>query len=164
MLRGAVEEGTELGLRVKPLMDGGQLVSDEIVLGIIEERLGREDCRDGFVLDGFPRSVGQAEGLERILEAGGGSGGSDCLIVLEAGEEVLKGRIRFRSEETGGARSDDTDEVMRERLEVYARHTLPVLDFYEKRGTDIKRVECGGSVESIAEEICTWLDKKKGVG
>ena len=120
---------TELGRRAKDIMDRGQLVGDDVMLGIIRERLGREDCQRGYILDGFPRTIPQAEALDDIL---GQTAAPPVLIAnLELDEDELRRRISGRRGED--QRSDDSEETMLNRFQVYQKQTAPLLDYYGKR-------------------------------
>ena len=114
MLRSAIDSGTELGMKAKQIMDAGQLVSDEIIVGMISERMAEDDCANGVILDGFPRTVAQAEALDAML---GGRGVSlDKVIEIQVDEVALFARIEKRAAETGAARSDDNADVLAQRL------------------------------------------------
>jgi adenylate kinase len=133
MLRAAIAAGTDLGKRCQAIMDRGDLVSDEIVVGIIAERLDKPDCAKGAVFDGFPRTIAQAEALDRML-AGRGSQ-IDAVIELKVDDEAMVGRMETRVKENpGSARADDNPETLRNRLQVYHRNTAPLLDFYRAQG------------------------------
>src|SRR5262245_37626026 len=129
MLRAAVAAGTELGKRAKPIMDRGDYVPDEVVIGIIAERLDMPDTARGVVFDGVPRTPGQAEALDRMLSSTGKK--IDRAIELKVDDEALVGRVAQRSLETGGTRGDDTPETLRKRLQVYHANTAPLLAFYD---------------------------------
>jgi adenylate kinase len=149
ILREAVQDGTPLGSVAKAAMDAGRLVSDDVMIGIVEERLAREDARHGFVLDGFPRTVEQASALDRLMD------GRGTLVVLDVvvPEDVLVRRLATRRicgkcgsnaaihwtttcEKCGGklvTRVDDGDEIVRKRLQVYQRQSKPLVDYYSMR-------------------------------
>lgn len=146
MLREAVGEGTELGLRAKEIMDAGQLVGDEIMLGIVKERLQQVDCRDGFILDGFPRTIPQAEALDDILLAE--SAPPVVIVNLEIGDQELIQRIQGRREEDN--RDDDREETVRARLKVYNQKTKPLLDYYQDR---VKALTGTGAPEEVFERL-----------
>jgi adenylate kinase len=151
ILREAVQEGTPLGSIAKATMDAGRLVSDDVMIAIVKERLSRDDARCGFVLDGFPRTVEQAAVLDRMME------GRGPLVVLDVvvPEDVLVKRLATRRicdrcgtnadvdwvgtcQKCGGslvARTDDGDDIVRERLKVYQRQSKPLVDYYSARGT-----------------------------
>jgi len=132
MLRTAIAQGTELGLKAKAIMDAGDLVADDIILGMIRERLQSDECANGVILDGFPRTVAQAEGLDEMLAEIGM--GIDHVIEMQVDEAALFARIENRANETGGARSDDTAEVLEKRLKVYHDSTAPILPYYRGKG------------------------------
>jgi adenylate kinase len=133
MLRAAVAAGTELGKKSKAVMDRGDLVPDDLVIGIIAERLDKSDCAKGVIFDGFPRTVAQAKALDAML-AGRGRG-IDAVIELRVDDEAMVGRMESRVRDNpGAARADDTPETLRKRLGVYRQNTAPLLDFYRRQG------------------------------
>ena len=132
MLRAAIAQGTELGLKAKAIMDAGDLVADDIILGMIRERLQSDECANGVILDGFPRTVAQAEGLDEMLAEIGKC--IDHVIEMQVDEAALFARIENRANETGGARSDDTAEILEKRLKVYHDSTAPILPYYRGKG------------------------------
>jgi adenylate kinase len=136
MLRAAVKAGTPVGLRAKAVMDAGGLVSDDIVVGIVADRIAEPDARDGFILDGFPRTVAQAEALERMLRERGLK--LDAVIELAVDEEAVAARMAQRVRETiaagGAARADDTPEAFRVRLAAYREQTAPLSAHYRAKG------------------------------
>jgi len=155
MLRSAIAAGTELGKRCKAIMERGDLVSDEIVVGIISDRLDQPDCVRGAVFDGFPRTIAQAQALDTML-AGRGSQ-IDVVIELKVDDEAMVGRMESRVKESGGsARADDTPETLRRRLEVYRRNTEPLLAFYGAQGK-LKTVDGMAPIPQVASEIRTIL-------
>ena len=155
MLRSAIAAGTELGKRCKANMERGDLVSDEIVVGIISDRLDQPDCVRGAVFDGFPRTIAQAQALDTML-AGRGSQ-IDVVIELKVDDEAMVGRMESRVKESGGsARADDTPETLRRRLEVYRRNTEPLLSFYGAQGK-LKTVDGMAPIPQVASEIRTIL-------
>lgn len=132
MLRAAVDAETDVGRRAKGLMARGDLVPDDVVVAIVEERIAEADCADGFILDGFPRTVRQAEALEAMLHRHALE--LDAVIQLVVDEAALSGRVERRAAESGGSvRADDTVEALHNRLEVYRRQTAPLIEYY--RGT-----------------------------
>lgn len=167
ILRDAVQSGSDMGVAAKIVMDAGRLVSDEIMIGIITERLSRPDAADGFVLDGFPRTVGQAEALDDWL-----SGPAPLVVVdIEVPEETLVRRLGFRRicskcgttaspaeivcGKCGGAlvqRRDDNLDVVRERLRVYARNTQPLVEFYQRRPS-FRSVDGDQTQDHVAADI-----------
>ena len=133
MLRAAVAAGTEVGLKAKAVMDAGGLVSDEIVVGIIRDRIGEADAQKGFILDGFPRTLAQAEALDQMLAEN--RIGLDAVIELRVDQSRLVSRIINRAEEAKAAgqpvRKDDDPEVFKQRLEAYKRDPAVVIHYYE---------------------------------
>ena len=158
MLRAAIAAGSELGSRCKAIMDKGNLVTDEIVVGIIAQRLDAPDCADGVVLDGFPRTISQAESLDKLLSAL--SSPIDAVIELKIRDAALVDRIAKRSRETGGTRGDDTPETLRNRLEVYHKNTAPLLDFYARQGK-LKTVDGMASIPEVSAAIRRVLEGLK---
>lgn len=148
MLRAAAAAGTPVGKKAKAIMDRGELVPDDVMIEIISGRLDRPDTAKGFILDGFPRTVAQAEALDRLLEERGTT--IDAIMQITVDEKVLHDRIATRSRETGGARGDD--ESTATRLEVYRRQTAPVADYYGKKGLLIQ-VDGMGTVDEVAAVI-----------
>lgn len=158
MLRGAVAAGTPIGLKAKAIMDRGDLVSDEVVIQIISDRLDQPDAKAGVILDGFPRTVAQAEALDRLLADKNMS--LAAVIELEVDEAALVARIEKRAAETGGARADDTVETLRNRLQVYRDQTAPIIPYYREKGA-LKSVDGMGTVEDVAAAIAGILDAAK---
>ena len=150
MLRAAIDAGTELGLRAKEIMDRGDLVSDEIILGMIAERMDSPDCANGVILDGFPRTVAQAEGLDAMLEQRGLA--LDHVIEISVDEDALFARIESRAAETGGSRADDNAETLRKRLAVYHENTAPLLPYYDGKGL-LKTVDGMNSIDEVGQAI-----------
>ncbi|MEE3328034.1 MAG: adenylate kinase [Myxococcota bacterium] len=153
MLRAAVAAGTEIGLQAKAVMDAGQLVSDEIVIGIARERLSEPDAAKGFVLDGFPRTLDQAVALDGILDEIG-SPVECCLAITVETEEVVQ-RLLKRAELEG--RADDNEETIRERMRVYDAQTAPLLEYYGKKGL-VKEVLGMGSIDSVSASLMAALE------
>lgn len=150
MLRKAIADGTELGLKAKAIMDAGDLVADEIILGMIRERLESDECANGVILDGFPRTVAQAEGLDEMLNEMGQN--IEHVIEIRVDEDALFARIENRAKETGGARSDDNAEVLKKRLEVYHASTAPILPYYGEKG-NMSVVDGMQSIENVSAAI-----------
>jgi len=148
LLRAAVASGSDLGRQAKAVMDRGELVSDDIVLGLLEERLGQDDAARGFILDGYPRNIAQAEALDALLERLGQP--VDEALQIDIDEEQVVKRIAKRAALEG--RSDDTEETVRNRLKVYAEQTAPVVDFYARKGV-LSRVLGDGSIEEVFQRI-----------
>jgi adenylate kinase len=159
MLRAAIAAGTELGLRCKAIMDRGDLVPDDVVVGIIGERLDKPDCAKGAVFDGFPRTVPQAQALDKML-AGRGSK-IDTVIELKVDDEAMVGRMENRVRENpGSARPDDNPETLKKRLTVYHANTAPLLDFYSRQGK-LKSVDGMAPIPMVSEEIRVILSAIK---
>lgn len=150
MLRAAAAAGSTVGLRAKALMDRGDLVPDDIMIEIIDERLDRPEAANGFILDGFPRTVAQAEALERLLDEKGLS--LDAVIEIVVDDERLQSRIENRIRQTGGARADDTVETLKRRLAVYHAQTAPVVEYYRKKGV-LKTVDGMGTMDEVSTAI-----------
>ena len=148
LLRSAVKAGTLLGKKAKAVMDRGELLSDELMLDLIAERLAEDDTRMGFILDGYPRNVAQAEALDELLERLGQP--VDEALQIDVDTEMIIGRIAQRAAEEG--RSDDTEAVARKRMEVYAKQTAPVVDYYARKGL-LSRVLGEGTIEEVFQRI-----------
>lgn len=183
MLREAVKAGTEIGLRAKAIMDRGELVSDEVMIGIVQERLARADAAAGFILDGFPRTVAQAQSLDGLMT------GRDALVVIDirVPEEDLVRRLTGRvicqncgqnaegvsvaqmantaCVKCGGPlkqRADDTEAVVRDRLKVYERNTQPLVEFYRSRPT-FRSIDGAQSFEQVTAALAQALAEAQGV-
>jgi len=172
LLREAVAAGTALGRAAKVVMDAGQLVADDIMLGIIRERLARPDAARGFILDGFPRTIAQADGLATQLTALGVT--LDAVVLLEIGTDILLRRLAGRrscrrcgrvfhvetnpprpgDRCTDGAehdlfqRPDDNEDTLRKRLTVYCERTQPLIDYYARKGL-LKRIDANGTLDEV---------------
>jgi len=153
MLRQQVASGSPLGIKVKSILDSGELVTDEIIMQVVEARLSQPDCARGFLLDGIPRTVGQADSLGRLLS----KMGNPKLRVLQitVPDKVLLERIQHRQGES--SRSDDTAEVAAKRLQVYWDQTAPVASYYEHLGALIT-LDGVGTVDEVFERITTALN------
>jgi adenylate kinase len=183
MLRGAVAAGTEIGRRAKAVMEQGQLVSDEIIVGVVRERLAKPDVSRGFVLDGFPRTVPQAAALDAIVA------GRDPLVVVDiavADDELVRRltsrrvcgqcganadvpapgqAVPVQCATCGGVltqRADDREDVIRERLRVYGRDTRPLLEYYGGRAT-FRAVNGAQAPEAVARDVAAAIDAATGV-
>lgn len=176
ILREAVAAGSELGRRCKALMDAGQLVPDDLITGIVRERIARPDAEAGFVLDGFPRTVTQARSLDALVK-----GGSPLVVVsIEVPEAALVERMTTRRicgacgwnavpgmtacARCGGAlvaRRDDSGDVVRERLKVYARDTQPLIEFYESRPT-FRSVDGDQTPDAVTADIAAAVASATG--
>lgn len=154
MLRAAVAAGTPIGLKAKAVMESGALVSDEIVIGIVADRIEEPDARKGFILDGFPRTVAQAEALDRMLEQKGLK--LDAVVELVVDQDALVHRIVKRADDAKAAgqevRKDDDPEVFKTRLAAYNRDTAVVAPYYEKTGK-LKRIDGMKSIDDVTEAI-----------
>ncbi len=184
ILRGAVKEQTPMGIKAKEYMDAGALVPDEVVVGIVEERLAKPDCSDGFILDGFPRTVVQADALKKTLA--GLHKKIEHVISIVVDKEELLGRITGRRtcrlcgkgynlafdppkqdgkcDECEGElfqRDDDSEETMRNRLDVYEQQTAPLIDYYAHESL-LRTVSGTGSIEEIQQNILAGIAGGKG--
>jgi adenylate kinase len=179
LLRDAVARGTEHGLKAKAAMDAGQLVSDEIVLGILKDRIAQPDAATGFILDGFPRNLSQAEALERVLAELGQP--LEAAVLMEVDQEILLKRLTGRRSCTGCGRvynvyflpppadgrcescggelvqrSDDREETIARRLDVYRAETEPLVEYYRRAGK-LKVVEAEGEPDEIYRRLVATL-------
>ena len=159
MLREAVAAGTEVGLRAKAVMDAGELVSDEIVNSIVSERISADDCKPGFILDGYPRTLAQADAVEAMMSSKGLD--LNCVVELVVDDKALVGRIVKRAEEAAAAgkpvRKDDNAEVFDERLREYYKKTAPLIGYYHAKGK-LKQVDGMGSIDEVAVSIKEVLE------
>ena len=147
MLRGAIAAGSELGQKVKEIVESGALVPDELVIEVIRERLTQPDAQKGFVLDGFPRTIGQAEALDTLLAELGRP--LEIVLELELAEETAVERMLGRAAEQG--RADDTPEVIKNRFAVYRRQTEPLSNYYRSTGILVAIDSSPGMDEVFAE-------------
>nr|5G40_A Chain A, ADENYLATE KINSE [synthetic construct]5G41_A Chain A, ADENYLATE KINSE [synthetic construct] len=179
MFRAAIKEGTELGLKAKSFMDKGELVPDEVTIGIVRERLSKDDCKKGFLLDGFPRTVAQAEALDNILSELGKK--LDYVINIEVPKEELMERLTGRRicktcgatyhlifnppkvegicDKDGGElyqRADDNPETVANRLDVNMKQTQPLLDFYEEKGV-LRNIDGQQDINKVFADIKALL-------
>jgi adenylate kinase len=153
MFRAAIAAGTELGRRVEPILASGDLVPDDLTVALIRERLSVEDARDGFVLDGFPRNLAQAEALDRMLAEIGR--GLDAVLFFDLSDELAVERIRGRALDEG--RDDDTPEAIGRRLAIYHEQTEPVVERYRATGKLVP-LHAARSIEEVSTEIEAALD------
>ena len=153
LLRDAVERGTDLGLKAKRYMDAGELVPDALVLDLVEERLGQKDVGSGFILDGYPRNLAQAEALDDVLGRIGQP--VEIAVAVTVDETEIVERLSKRAIEEG--RSDDTEEVIRNRMRVYSEQTAPVAQHYAARG-QLRDVDGMGGIEEINHRIVAALN------
>jgi adenylate kinase len=158
ILRQAIANKTPMGLAAKEIMDRGDLVSDEIVNGIVSERIDQADCARGFILDGFPRTVPQADALGQMLEHKGLK--LNAVVAITADADTLVSRVANRAKETGGARADDDAQVARKRLEVYRELTEPLVAYYKGKGL-LETVDGMASVEQVTAAILAALQRRK---
>ena len=149
MLRASVSEGTELGLKAKATMDAGDLVSDDLILGIVDERLAQPDAENGFLLDGFPRTDAQAQGLVAMLAPQG----IDIAIDIEVPDDVVTQRMLARG------RDDDTPEAIQRRLQLYQEETAPLLDFFSLRGV-LAAVDGLGTEQEVQSRIVSAIESR----
>ena len=154
MLRAAMDADTELGRRVKPLYDGGHLVPDDLMIALIRERLGEEDAREGFVLDGFPRTMPQAEALEEMLREIARD--LDVVFEFQLDDAVGVERMLRRAAEEG--RADDTPEAIDERLRLYHLETEPLIEYYRARG-NLVGIHADRPVQDVFREIQQALEQ-----
>ena len=184
LLRAAVGAGTDLGKEAKSYMDKGELVPDSVVLGMVEERLQQDDCKDGYILDGFPRNTAQAEALDGMLDKLGMS--LDAALSVDVPLEDLMKRLTGRRtckdcgqmynlyfsapategkcDKCGGElyqRDDDKEETIQKRLEVYTAQTAPLIDYYGKKGI-VKSVTGTGNIDEIVANVVTTLGLSEG--
>lgn len=144
MLREAVEAGSALGQQVQDVLASGKLVDDALMASLVRDRLGRSDAGDGFLLDGYPRTIAQAEALDAILEDLGGE--LDGVVLIEVPEPELVRRALERK------RKDDTPEIIQERLAVYGNKTAPLIGYYKDRGL-LKTIDGNRSIEEVTSMI-----------
>lgn len=150
ILRSAIAAKTPLGLEAKAIVDRGDLVSDAIVNGIVSDRLDAEDCKPGFILDGFPRTIAQAGALDAMLSDKGVA--INAVIEIKADADVLVQRVINRAKENAGARADDNEEVLRKRLNVYQEQTAPLVSYYRDKGL-LKAVDGMAPVDQVTAAI-----------
>ncbi len=159
MLRAAVKAGSPVGLKAKQVMADGGLVSDEIVIGIISDRISEPDCVKGFILDGFPRTLPQADALDVLLKSKGRH--IDCVIELKVNDAVLVDRIECRARETiaagGTVRADDNAEALKTRLMAYYRETAPIIGYYFAH-RQLKSVDGMAPIAEVARQIDEVLE------
>ena len=143
MLRSAVSSGSEIGLKAKNIMESGGLVSDQIVLSIVEERIAKDDCEKGFILDGFPRTVNQAEKLDLLLST---NNKLDYVLRIKVDEEEIIKRLIDR------AREDDKPDIIKNRFKTYNSETQPLIPFYEERKI-LFNIDGMQEIEKVSEDI-----------
>ena len=163
MLREAVELGTKTGLHAEEIMERGDLVPDDLVVAIVADRLDQPDAANGFILDGFPRTLAQAEALDNELYQRGLR--LDAVLELKVDESVLIDRVKARAQQTAArgevVRSDDTPEVCARRLDIYRAQTAPVIDHYRSQGL-LTSIDGLQSIEVVAEDLVAALSSVPG--
>jgi adenylate kinase len=157
MFREAVASGSELGEKVKPILESGALVPDDLTVGLIQDRLANPDALHGFILDGFPRNAAQAEVLDQMLTSIGRR--LDAVLFLDLPDEVATERMLARAEIEN--RPDDTPEVIAKRLETYHDQTEPIVDHYRAAGVLVP-LHAGGTINEVYAEIQDALDELNG--
>lgn len=157
LLRSAAKAGTELGLKAKSIIDRGELVSDDIMLGLIKERLSLPDVEGGFILDGYPRNIVQAGALSELLDSLDQP--VDEALQIDVDVEMAVMRIARRAAKEG--RSDDTEEVARNRMKIYSEQTAPVVDYYARKGV-LTRILGDGTAEEVFQRIRGVLQMRPG--
>jgi adenylate kinase len=182
ILRKAVADGTPLGKEAKSYMDKGELVPDSVVIGLVKERIAQDDCKKGYILDGFPRNNAQAEVLDKVLAEMGAP--LDTALSVDVEKDVLMKRLTGRRtcrkcqqmyniyfslpkkegvcDKCGGElfqRDDDKEETIRKRLDVYDAQTAPLMEYYKKKGI-VKSVAGTGSIDEIFKQVCSKLGLK----
>ena len=155
LLRSEIAAGTELGIKAKALMDQGILVPDEVVIGMIDNKLKENKNAGGFIFDGFPRTVPQAEGLDRLMAENGTE--ITCMIALEVDDEELTKRLLLRGKSSGRP-DDQNEELIRKRVQEYNNKTTPVANYYEKQGKFFS-VHGIGEIEEIFTNSCAIIDR-----
>ncbi|MDQ1082944.1 MULTISPECIES: adenylate kinase [Microbacterium] len=155
VFRANVAEGTELGQQVKAIIDGGDLVPDELTSAVVRDRLAQSDAAEGFLLDGYPRNLAQVMHLDEFLE--GRDESLDAVIALIVPREESISRLTARAVEQG--RSDDTEEAIATRLGIYERETSPILDVYGTRGI-VDRIDGVGSLDEVTARIFAALEAR----
>ena len=156
ILREAIKNGTETGLKAKSFMDAGKLVPDDVIIGIVRERVARADCANGFILDGVPRTIPQAKALKEMLNKRGTD--VSVMLNLQVEEEELINRLLERGKVSG--RSDDNLETIKSRLDVYHKQTAPLADYYVGEGKHVG-IHGMGTIEEIFGRIKEAVNKVK---
>lgn len=155
IFRANIKAGTQLGHRVSQLIEQGKLVPDDLTNEIVADRLRRDDVANGFLLDGYPRTVAQAHALDKVLQADARM--IDVVVLLEVDTDEVVGRLLNRAQIEG--RVDDTEDVIRHRQAVYAEQTQPLIDLYETRGA-LVRIDGLGEVDEVTSRIFAAIDSK----
>ena len=157
ILRAEMNAGTELGLKAKSLIEGGELVPDEVVIGMIDNKISSSANKNGFIFDGFPRTTPQAQALDKVLEGKGT--GISLMLSLEVPEDELVTRLLGRGKVSGRADDQDT-KTIQNRIKVYSEQTLPLKDYYKSQGKQVG-IEGVGTVDNIFEALCEAIDGVK---
>jgi len=153
ILRGEISQNSRVGKTAKQFIDKGKLVPDSVLLDIMSNRLNQNDCKNGYCLDGFPRTIPQAEGLELILKNQNHS--INAVVSIDADEKELIRRLVLRGSNSG--RTDDTSDVVKQRLEVYRKQTAPLLEFYSGRNL-LQSINGVGEIRNITQQILEVLN------
>lgn len=157
MLRAEVASGSELGNLLKSILDEGKLVPDETMIKLIQYAIEDPSCEKGVILDGFPRTRPQAEALDKMMAGLGKK--IDHVVVLEVDDSILVERILKRAEESGGARSDDNEETLKKRLEVYHSQTAPILPYYQEKGL-LREIDGMADMDDVTSQIFAEIGHK----
>lgn len=157
IFRQNVAEKTELGVEAKRYMDSGDYVPDELTNEMVRDRIAGADCVDGFLLDGYPRTVAQVDELDAMLAEHGNA--LDAVLVLTVDEDEVVGRLAGRADDEG--RSDDTEEIIRHRQEIYTEQTAPLIEVYAARGL-LVRVDGMGEVDEVSSRVLVALGQTNG--
>lgn len=160
MLRAEVASDSPLGRRIQSVLDAGELVSDGIIIELIGNCIAQSECEKGFILDGFPRTVPQAEALDGMLS--GMNRKIDHVLSLEVDEKILIDRIKVRAAETGGARTDDNEETLKKRLGVYRAQTAPILPYYEGKSL-LRKIDGMATIDDVTAQIDVILEARQVV-
>lgn len=162
MLRAEVASGSELGAKAKELMDAGELVPDELIVDMIASRIEADDCKNGVIFDGFPRTVDQAQALDTMLADKGAP--LTAVILFEVDEDELVNRLNSRIQQAVDAgnavRADDNEETLRNRLEVYRNQTAPIIPYYEAEDM-LTRIDGMQDIAAVSAQLAQILDKTK---
>lgn len=158
MLRAAIAEQSALGRSSKALMDKGLLVPDQTVIAVVAERYDQPDCAKGAVFDGFPRTIAQAEALDRLLGERGRK--IDLVLELKVDDDALLARVKSRIAADGPVRADDNPETLKKRLNVYYESTAPLLDYYRAQGK-LRTVDGMAPIDEVARQIAATLDEAR---
>jgi len=162
MLRAAISAGTDLGKKCRSIMEKGELVPDDVVVGIIGERYDQPDCENGAIFDGFPRTIPQARALDSMLKLRNRK--IDLVIELKVDDKVLIDRVKTRIAQSGGvARADDTPETLQNRLTVYYQNTAPLLEYYKRQGK-LVTVDGMAPIAAVTKAIAEVIDQASPKG